>query len=80
MLDAHVGLAADEDVRVAVLEVGEEVEREDDGAVGRVLDGHDAIVGGAGLDGREDVFDVDDRLEGVDGLVESVEGCLGRVS
>lgn len=64
VLHGDIGLAADDDVRVLVLQVGEEVEGEDYRAVGRVLEGNDAAVGSARLNRGEDVVDGDDGGEG----------------
>lgn len=81
VVHADVDLAAHDNVRVPVRQVGEQVEGEDDGAVARVLEGHHAAEGAPGLDRREDVFDGDLRQEIVLGLVECVEGRLsGSIS
>jgi hypothetical protein len=58
------------------LEVGEEVEGEDHGAVGRVFEGHYAVGSRAGLDGGEDVFDADLWDDLVFGLWEALDCCL----
>jgi hypothetical protein len=55
------------DIRIALRQVGEEVEGVDDGAVSGVLEGDDATVYEAGLDGGEDVFDCGLRGEIVRG-------------
>jgi len=51
----QVDLAADGEVGVGAVAVGEAVQGERDGAVGGVLKGDDAVVGVAGLDDLEDV-------------------------
>jgi len=79
VFDGDVGLGADEDVGVSVLRVAEEVEGGDDGAVAAVFKGDDAAVGGAGLDGGEDVGDGDLGGERGLGWGEGVEGGLGVV-
>ena len=56
--------------------VGEEVESEDYGTVGRVFEGHDAMGGGAGLDAGEDLFDAGLRDDLVFGFWEALGRCL----
>lgn len=53
----YVCFVADEDIRVFPFEIGEEIQSEEDGAVGAVFKGYDASVGCAGLYGGEDVLD-----------------------
>ena len=65
----YVRFVANEDISVFSLEVREEIEGEEDGAVGAVFKGNDASVCCAGLYGREDVLDCD----------EGSEGCCWRV-
>lgn len=54
-MDVEVGFPEDVHGGVGVVAVAEEVEREDDAAVGGVFEGHDAVGCAAGLDGGEDV-------------------------
>ena len=56
-MHGQVDLVPDQDIRVSAVQVREEVQREDYGAIGGVLKGHDAICGLPGLHGGEDVFD-----------------------
>lgn len=56
-MDLDVAFAAYYNVRMLVVLVGKEVEREDYGAVGRVLEGYHAVGGVPGLDAAEDIFD-----------------------
>lgn len=79
MAYGDIDFAFDENVRVAAVEVGEEVEGEDDGAVGGVFEGDDAVGGGACLDGGEDVFNGDLGLEVVFGFGELAYGGLEGV-
>ena len=60
----HISFAANEDIRIFVVEVGEEVEGKDYATIAAVFKGYDAPVCSPGLDGREDVFDCDFRREG----------------
>jgi hypothetical protein len=60
----HISFAADEDIGIFVVEVGEEVEGKDYATIAAVFKGYDAPVCGPRLDGREDVFDCDFRCEG----------------
>jgi hypothetical protein len=76
VLHGDEALAADEDVWVFSLEVGEEVQGEDYGAVGRILEGDHAAVCGAVLDCGEDIFYRNFRGECVGIRVEDVEGRL----
>ena len=55
VMHVQVGFAADVDVRVVQFAVGEEVEGLDDGAVGAVFEGDDAVGCCVGLHGGEDV-------------------------
>lgn len=70
--DGHVGVRGGEG--------GEEVEGGEDGAVGGVLEGDDAVFGYGGLDGGEDAADAGAGVEGVGGGWKVLEGCLGVVS
>jgi hypothetical protein len=79
VLNSDVRLAADLDVGVLLLRVGEEVEGENYGTVGGVLEGDDAAGCGARLDGGEDVFDGGDGREGVGRGGEGVESSLWGV-
>lgn len=79
VVDADVGFVDDDEVGVAAGEVGEEVEGEDDGAVGGVFEGHDAAGGAAGGDGLEDVFDRGLGAQDEARFGEGVEGGLVRV-
>jgi hypothetical protein len=72
VLYGDVGFAADQNVGVRAVDVADEVEREDDGAVGAVFKGDDAPVRSAGLDGGEDVGDGGARGEGDGGVGEGV--------
>ena len=74
---ADVGFANDDDVGVLVGGVGEEVEGEDDGAVGGVFEGDDAEVGLGRLDGGEDGRDAVLGDEGVEWGGEGGECGLG---
>ena len=76
VLHGDVAFPADENVGVFVVQVGEEVEGEDHGAVGGVFERDNAAVCGAGLDGGEDIFDCDLRGERVCVWVEGVESSL----
>ena len=57
--DGDIGLGADDDVGVLLLQIGEEIEGEDYGAVGAVFERDHAVLSVSGLYGAEDVFDVD---------------------
>jgi hypothetical protein len=72
VLYGDVGFAADQDVRVRAVDVADEIECEDDGAIGAVFEGDDAPVGSAGLDRGEDVGDGGAGGEGDGGVGEGV--------
>lgn len=57
MVDLDVAFAAYYNVRMFIVLVGEEVEREDYRAIGRVLKGHHAVGGVPGLDTAKNIFD-----------------------
>ena len=59
----HISFAADEDIGIFVVEVGEEVEGKDYAAIGAIFKGNDATVGGSGLDCGEDIFDCYEGIE-----------------
>ena len=59
MPDLDVNLALDLNIRIPTLQVCEEVEREDDGAIRGIFKGHDAVLRGATLYRGEDVLDAD---------------------
>lgn len=58
------------------MQVREEIQREDYGAIGGVLEGHDAVCGLSGLYGGEDVFDGCQRPDVVLWSWEVAEGGL----
>ena len=79
MLDSNVNLATDLNLRISALEIREEVQREDDGAIGGILKGHDAVGGCVVLDGGEDVFNGRLRNDRVLRFGKAGEGGLGDV-
>jgi hypothetical protein len=76
VFDGDIGFGAHEDVGMGAVDVADEVEGEDDGAVGAVLKGDDAAVCAAILDGGEDVGDGDAGGERDGGGGEGVQGGL----
>lgn len=80
MFDGDEFFAYDGHVGVCGWKGGEEVEGGQDGAVGGVFEGDDAVFGFGGLNGGEDAADAGAGVEGVGGGGEVLEGCLGGVS
>ena len=76
VVHGEVDFAAYQDVWVAAVEVREEVEGEHHGAIGGVLERNDAVRGGAGLDGGEDVFDGCEGDNVISRFGELLQGCL----
>lgn len=79
MAYAHVCFAADENVAVLVVQVGEEIECEDYGAVGAVFKGHNATVCATILYRGEDILDGGLGCESVCVWRKGVEGCLAEL-
>jgi hypothetical protein len=68
MPHSDITFATDQNIRMRAVNVADEIESKDYGAVAAVFKGDDAAVRGAVLDGGEDVCDGDLWGEG-DGLV-----------
>lgn len=56
-MDWKIDLAADQDVRIVAQLVGEEVQSQQDGSIGRVLEWYDAQDRCLALDSVEDILD-----------------------
>jgi hypothetical protein len=83
MSNGEVDLCIDDKVRVAVIQVDEQIEGEDHGAIGGVFEWDDAegVAGGGLLHGGKDVFDGDLRCELVGlGVGKDGEGGLEGMS
>lgn len=80
MVHWQIDLVADDYVRVRSMLVSKEVQRRDDGAIGRVLEGYDAVVKAVGLDCCEDCFDVGLGSQVILVWVEGLKGGLSMSS
>lgn len=76
MANVHICLAADEDVAVLAVQVGEQVEGEDYRAICAVLERHNATVCAAILYRSKDVLDRSLWCEGMCVRGEGVKSCL----
>jgi hypothetical protein len=76
MFDVDIGFTTDNDIRVFTVEVADQIESKDDGAVAAVFEGYDATVCSAILYSSKDICDRDLRGERDFVLVESVQSSL----
>lgn len=61
------------------MEIGEEIESKDHGAIGGVFEGHNTVQCGACLNGGKDVFDGGVRHSFAVHFLESLYSCLDVV-
>ena len=76
MVHTDIDFAADDDVRISALFIGEEVECENHGAIGAVFEWHNAEVDTAVLYRSEDVFDCGCCMKVVRRGVKGSQCCL----
>jgi hypothetical protein len=76
MFDGDVGFTTDDDIGVFTVEVADQIESKDDGAVAAVFEGYDATIRSAILYSGKDICDGDLWGERDFVLVECIQGSL----